>query len=34
LLYVFNRNEEVVAVLEQANKEACQYSGGNVKSVL
>ena len=34
MLYVFNRNEEVVAVLEQANKDACQYSGGNVKSVL
>ena len=34
MLYIFDRNEEIVAVLEQGNKEACPYYGGKVRTVL
>lgn len=34
MLYVFDRNEELVAVLEQNNKNACPYSGAKVKTIL
>ena len=34
MLYVFNRNEEVVARLENGNKDSCPYYAATVKSVL
>lgn len=34
MLYIFNRAEELTAILEQGNKEACPYYGASIKSVL
>ena len=34
MLYVFNRNEEIVARLENGNKDSCPYYAATVKSVL
>ena len=34
MLYVFNRNEEIVAILENGNKDSCPYYDAKVKSVL
>ncbi|MCM3774041.1 phage tail protein [Priestia aryabhattai] len=33
-LYIFNREEELVAVLEQGDKDACTYYNGKIKHVL
>lgn len=34
MLYVFNRNEEIVAILENGNKDSCPYYDAKVKSIL